>query len=303
MDTERTHVAFGPAGAPLYESGWTGDYIKAYLLSDVGKKREKNEDSCILVAPSNGDILARRGILFAVADGMGGAVAGEYASRLALDLLAEAYYALTERSVPQALEQAVARANESVFHASESNPVYSGMGTTLSALVILGNHGYIAQVGDSRIYLYRENVGVQQLTQDHSLVAEQVRIGLLQEADARNHSLKNLITRAVGIKQTVRVDLFSVRLEHHDTLLLCSDGLSNFVTDEEIALHLAGRNVQQSARTLVDIALQQGGIDNITAVVVHLFAPPPSTRLQPGAEYIELAGAHWWQRLSRYFQR
>ena len=129
------------------------------------------------------------------------------------------------------------------------------MGTTVSAVILIGDWAYVAHVGDSRVYLLRERSGVHQITRDHSLVAEQVRSGLISDAEARNHSLRNLITRAVGIKENVKIDLFAVRLRRGDTLLLCSDGLCSTVPDAEMGQHLAtgdlvGRHAQRGAAGL-----------------------------------------------------
>jgi len=292
---------YGPLDGRNYEYGWRGPYLQSHLLSDVGKKREKNEDSCIVCIPEPAAIAEERGMLFAVADGMGGASAGEYASRMALHILNTTYYKGPRQPVPIALRTAVETANEKVFEEAEFNPSYSGMGTTVSAVVVLGDWAYIAQVGDSRVYLLRERSGIHQLTHDHSLVAEQVRSGLISEEEARNHALKNLITRAVGIKETVRVDLFAVRLRLHDTLLLCSDGLCNMVSDTEIAAALALGDLKYCTRKLVEQALEGGGIDNITAVTLRVTSAAPKRELQEGAEEVELNSSGLLGRLRKLF--
>lgn len=292
---------FGPLDGRNYEYGWRGPYLQSHLLSDVGKKREKNEDSCILCVPETAAVAEERGMLFAVADGMGGASAGEYASRMALHTLNSTYYKGARQPVPVGLRTAVETANEKIFEEAEFNPSYSGMGTTVSAVVVLGDWAYIAQVGDSRVYLLRERSGIHQLTHDHSLVAEQVRSGLISEDEARNHALKNLITRAVGIKETVRVDLFAVRLRLHDTLLLCSDGLCNMVSDSDIAAALALGDLKYCTRKLVEQALEGGGIDNITAVTLRVTSAPPRRELHEGAEEVELSSSGIFGRIRRLF--
>ena len=292
---------FGPLDGRNYELGWRGSYLQSHLLSDVGKKREKNEDSCIMCIPEPAAMADERGMLFAVADGMGGASAGEYASRMALHTLTNVYFKGAAQPIPIGLRMAVEAANEKIFDEADQNPEYSGMGTTVSAVIVLGDWAYIAQVGDSRVYLLRERSGIHQLTHDHSLVAEQVRSGLISEEEARNHALKNLITRAVGIKETVRVDLFAVHLKPQDTLLLCSDGLCNMVSDAEIAASLAQGDLKFCTRKLVEQALEGGGIDNITAVTLRVTGVPPKRDLHQGAEEIELNSSGLLGRLRRLF--
>lgn len=292
---------YGPLDGRNYEFGWRGTYLQAHMLSDVGKKREKNEDSCLLCIPEPASLADERGLLFAVADGMGGASAGEHASRMALHTMSTTYFRGPAQPVPMGIRTAVETANEQIFEESENNPEYSGMGTTVSSIVVLGDWAYIAQVGDSRVYLLRERSGIHQLTHDHSLVAEQVRSGLISEEEARNHALKNLITRAVGIKDTVRVDLFAVHLKPEDTLLLCSDGLCNMVSDSEIAAALALGDLKYCTRKLVEQALEGGGTDNITAVTLRVTGTPPRREMQQGAEEIELSGSGLLGRLRRLF--
>lgn len=293
---------FGPVDGGQYEYGWQGDYLEAYLISDVGKKREKNEDSCIITAPSDPDLTDRRGVMFAVADGMGGASAGEYASRMTLNLLSHEYFASPNSTVPKAMRTALEQANASVFEESDVNPALSGMGTTCSAMVVYGDWAYIAQVGDSRVYLLRERAGIHQLTHDHSLVAEQVRSGLISEEEARTHTLKNLITRAVGIKPTVKVDLFALELQRGDTLLICSDGLSNMVSDQQISETLGIGDLRTNAHELINLALAGGGTDNITAVVLRVTDTPPKTPIQEGASEIRLTPSGLFGRIRQLFR-
>ena len=278
----------GPADGENFEHQWAGEYVQAHLLSDVGKKREHNEDSCVLCTPEDVALAEQRGLLLAVADGMGGASAGECASRMALETIVEKYYTSPSGSVPDRLREALEDANSRVFEESEAIPEYHGMGTTASVLVVHGDCAYIAQVGDSRVYVSRGKEGLLQITHDHSLVAEQVRSGYISAEEARNHSLKNLITRAVGIKSTVKIDLFSFRLKQGDTMLICSDGLSNLVKDEEISRVLEMDNLQGAARILVGRALDEGGSDNVTAVLVRVTQSPQKYTIEEGAEEVSL---------------
>ncbi|MBX7257124.1 MAG: Stp1/IreP family PP2C-type Ser/Thr phosphatase [Candidatus Hydrogenedentes bacterium] len=280
----------GPDKGGSFEYHWAGSYLQAHLLSDVGKKRTRNEDGCILCAPEDRLIVNERGVFLAVADGMGGVSGGDFASRLALQTMVDEYYNSTEQNVPSRLRDSIEQANRRIFEEAENHPEYFGMGTTVSAVTIIGDHAYIAQVGDSRVYLRRGKDPVCQLTDDHSLVAEQVRNGYISEQEARTHSLKNLITRAVGTKEAVKVDLFALKLRLNDTILICSDGLSNVVDDAEISKALAGDNLQGAARVLVGRALEAGGPDNITAVLARVCSQPPRSRLEEGAERVNLAG-------------
>ena len=284
----------GPKDGTNFECSWENAYLQAHLISDVGKKRERNEDSCILCAPAAEDLRKCRGYLIAVADGMGGASAGEHASNLALTTLTEQFYNGSETNIPQHLTESISCANRKVYDEAEGCAELQGMGTTLTTLSILGDCAYIGQVGDSRVYLQRKNTDLIQITHDHSLVAEQVRGGIISEEEARNHSLKNLITRAIGIKEGVEVDLFSLRLHKGDTLLLCSDGLCNMVEDPEIAEALQLESLQAAARLLVGQALEAGGQDNISVAIVRVVASPPKAEMQAGgAEVIAPAPGFW----------
>ncbi|MBI2435660.1 MAG: Stp1/IreP family PP2C-type Ser/Thr phosphatase [Candidatus Hydrogenedentes bacterium] len=295
------HTSFGPPHGGNDELSWQGQFLRAYLVTDIGKKRQKNEDSFILCAPDDHELADHRGLLFAVADGMGGASAGEHASQLALKVLSEHYYTAPYEPAPKALRRALQTANERIFREAEADPRYQGMGTTMSAVIVLGDWAYIAQVGDSRVYLLRERQGLSQITQDHSLVAEQVRSGLISPEEARNHSLKNLITRAVGIKESVNVDLFAVRLRRGDTLLICSDGLSNSVTERDIVSALSNGDLKSGTRKLVENALKTGGSDNITSVCVRVTENPPKTNLQEGAQEVPLAQETLMRRIRNLF--
>lgn len=297
----------GPPDGGNYEYAWAGAHMQVHFLSDVGKKRKKNEDSCILCAPEADALRDKRGMLFAVADGMGGASAGERASRMGLEILIEEYYAQRTgdlgQPIPARLRTAISEANRRIFEEAEAHTDRQGMGTTMSVVVVDGEYAYIAQVGDSRVYVARGRSGLVQITDDHSLVAEQVRNGYLSEEEARNHSLRNLITRAVGIKDSVNVDLFALRLERDDTLLVCSDGLSNLIKDDEIGRALNMGNLQAAARLLVGRALHEGGTDNITAALLRVVQSPPRRELQPGAQEVMLPAGGVFGRFRNLLRR
>ena len=283
----QTHT--GPEKGGNYEFHWCGSFLEVHLISDVGKKRSRNEDCCALCVPDDRQLLDDRGVLLAVADGMGGVSGGDFASRLALQTLAEEYYSRRESTTPARLNESVNQANRRIFQEAENHPEYYGMGTTISVMLIMGDHAYIAQVGDSRVYLLRKSEPIWQITDDHSLVAEQVRNGYISEQEARTHSLKNLITRAVGTKEAVAVDLFAVQIKQGDTFLICSDGLSNVVEDMELGKAMSAESLQGVARVLVGRALQAGAPDNVTAALIRVTAVPPKSKLEPGAQKVSPA--------------
>lgn len=273
----------GPDKGGNFEYHWSGQFLEAHLISDVGKKRSRNEDGCALCIPDDKDLARNRGLFFAVADGMGGVSGGDFASRLALRTIVEEYYARSEPTVPSRLNEAISQANRRIFQEAENHPEYYGMGTTVSIVLIHGDHAYVAHVGDSRVYHSRNGDSLCQITEDHSLVAEQVRNGYISEEEARSHSLKNLITRAVGTKDSVKVDLFALRIKPGDTFLICSDGLSNMVDNDQFAAALAGDNLQGAARLLIGRALEAGAPDNVTAVLIRVTGVPFRTRMDEGA--------------------
>ena len=249
-------------------------------LTDVGRKREHNEDNMAYVIPKDPQVMAMKGALFIVADGMGGHAAGEVASEIAVDSVSNAYYMDDNEDVATPLLQAIKRANTAIYQRAAENMLRSGMGTTCVAAVLRGNMSYIANVGDSRAYLVRGNQ-VRQVSQDHSWVAEQVRAGLLTEEQARTHAQRNVITRCLGTQPDVEVDVFREPLQEGDCLILCSDGLSGLVSDEEL-LRIVEQSVpQESVYHLVERANENGGPDNITAIVVRvheLGVEPPGVR-------------------------
>ena len=243
--------------------------------TDIGLVREGNEDS-FLVDNDLG--------LFIVADGMGGHRAGEKASSMSVEIVRERMIEQREILLTQGehsgepsenspavnvLREAMQEANSTVFKTSADNPEFQGMGTTVTSVLILGNQAFIGHVGDSRAYLLRQDQ-LYQVTMDHSLVAEQVRLGLMTEAQARVSQYRNIITRSIGVDSEVEVDLYYVALERGDMLLLCSDGLNGMVTDDEIADVLRGHFTDQCPKMLVELACAHGGEDNITALCVYI---------------------------------
>ena len=294
----------GQVDGENYEYHWAGSHIEAHLLSDVGKKREHNEDSCILCVPEDAALSKRRGFLFAVADGMGGASAGEFASAMALAILTDHYYSNTELGIPQRLCAALGEANRRIFDEAEHNEDRRGMGTTASVVVIVDEWAYIAQVGDSRVYVQRSKDGRPvQITEDHSVVAEQVKGGYITEQEAKTHTLRNLITRAVGIANHVTPDLFAFRLRKGDTLLICSDGLSNLVTNSELSDALVNKDLDSASHNLVNHALDRGGSDNITTILIRITQDPKPREQESGATEVVIEETGLFSRLLGSFRK
>src|SRR2546425_12774471 len=221
------------------------------------------------VIPKDPQVMTKKGALFIVADGMGGHAAGEVASEIAVDTVSNVYYQDDSDDVAISLLHAIKRANGLIHQRAAENMLRSGMGTTCVAAVLRGNTAYIANVGDSRAYIVRGGQ-VKQVSQDHSWVAEQVRAGLLTEDQARTHAQRNVITRCLGTQADVEIDVFTERLKEADTLVLCSDGLSGLISDEDMRRIVSQFVPQESVYHLVERANDNGGPDNITAIVVHV---------------------------------
>ncbi len=238
-------------------------------LTDVGRKREHNEDNMAYVIPKDPEVMANKGALFIVADGMGGHAAGEVASEIAVDTVSNMYYQDDSDDVAVSLLRAIKRANASIHQRAAENMLRTGMGTTCVTAVFRGNMAYIANVGDSRAYLLHGNQ-VKQISQDHSWVAEQVRAGLLTDDQARTHAQRNVITRCLGTQAEVDVDVFHEELNEGDSLVLCTDGLSAMVGEEELQRIVHQFVPQESVYHLVERANENGGPDNITAIVVRV---------------------------------
>ncbi|RJX19166.1 MAG: Stp1/IreP family PP2C-type Ser/Thr phosphatase [Ammonifex sp.] len=229
-------------------------------ISDKGLVREKNEDA-LLAYPEIG--------LFAVADGMGGHLAGEIASKLALKILAEAVYTHSPVDPLPALMAATEQANRQVYTLAVEKEEYGGMGTTLTACFIQAQTLYWAHVGDSRGYLVREGK-ISQFTRDHSLVSDYVREGKITPEEAETHPYRNVLSRALGTEPTVLADTGKVQLQTGDLLLLCTDGLTLHLADTEIMeLVMEGTLVKQ-AQKLLNLVLERGGKDNVTFILIEI---------------------------------
>ena len=235
--------------------------LRAAGWSDVGRRRRTNED-CLGQDAGIG--------LYLVADGMGGHTAGQVASTLAIDTVLEAVRAGTvgDGSLTERLRRAVAMANTRIFSAGEARAELAGMGTTLVALLVEGSRAAVAHVGDSRVYRVRAG-RIRQLTDDHSLVGELQRRGEISADAAREHPHRHVLTRAVGVRPEAEPDLGELALEPGDVFVLCTDGLTHHVRDEEIAKAVEGEgDLGEASRRLVGLANARGGEDNITVLLV-----------------------------------
>jgi serine/threonine protein phosphatase PrpC len=274
--------------------------LVAAKLTDVGRARPHNEDYVDYYIPPDSRQLSRKGALYLVADGMGGHQAGEVASQGAVELAIAQYYSDATHDVGTSLVRAFRAANQQIHAQAQSDPSKGGMGTTLVAAVILGRRVYVANVGDSRAYLINRQ-GITRITEDHSWVEEQVRAGLLTPEQAKRHPQRNLVTRALGSKPAVEVDLFEGEIGSGDALLLCSDGLTGRVEDHELAAMVREHPPQRAAQSMVDLANERGGNDNITVLIVSaqeepatvkapVLAPPPAKRARSFPVVPVLAG-------------
>ncbi|MFN8524111.1 MAG: Stp1/IreP family PP2C-type Ser/Thr phosphatase [Chloroflexota bacterium] len=236
--------------------------------TDKGRVRSDNEDS-ILCEPADDARVTGQGLFCAVADGMGGHAAGEVASRMAVETARDVFYNVEAESAGLALAQAIRVANHEIYVAGEDDPSRNHMGSTMTALVIQGDAAVVAHVGDSRCYLLQDGA-IRQVTRDHSWVAEQVEAGTLTAEEARTHPRRNVITRALGLRPDVEVEVYTEPLAAGTVLVLCSDGLHGLVTDQEINTIASSLAPQLAAERLVDLANERGGPDNISAIVVHM---------------------------------
>jgi protein phosphatase len=254
--------------------------VAASVLSDVGCVRELNEDSAAYVQPYDEAVLAGKGMLFVVADGMGGHSAGEVASNMAVEVIRRVYYE-EDREAQAALKKAVEKANREIFEAAARDETMKGMGTTCTALVLQNGRAISAHVGDSRMYLVRDGQ-IYLLTEDHSAVMEMVKHGIISAEEARHHPDKNVILRALGSHAEVEVSTWQEPLpvREGDRFVLCSDGLYDLVEDEEIRQAVSAAEPRAACESLVALAKQRGGHDNITVAIVSL---KPVAEAQPRA--------------------
>lgn len=238
--------------------------LKTFSVTDIGRKRKMNQDFVY----SSEQPIGRLPNLFLVADGMGGHNAGEYASKVTVETIVECIADTEETEAMRIMDRAIQSANTKIRKLAATSPLLTGMGTTVVVATCEGDCLYVANVGDSRLYVVGRQ-GIRQITRDHSWVEEMVLRGGIGREEARNHPDKNIITRAVGVEDTVKVDFFSVGLEEGDTVLMCTDGLTNMLEDREILTIMNGaRDIVERAQALVDAANENGGKDNISVILI-----------------------------------
>ena len=242
--------------------------MKVFSATDVGKIRSINQDYIF----TSQDPVGNLPNLFVVADGMGGHNAGDFASHYGVSVMVETIRRDTNFNPVKIIRNGITAANREVLRSAIENPAMAGMGTTMVAASVVGEYLYVANVGDSRLYLIDENI--KQISQDHSLIAEMVRLGELSPEEAKNHPDRNIITRAVGTEENVEIDFFDLKLEHGQWFVMCSDGLTNMVPDSEI-LRIIGESSEKGedpSAALVALANTNGGKDNIAVIAVQPFS-------------------------------
>lgn len=241
--------------------------MKTFSKTDVGLIREVNQDYVFVSETPIGSLPN----LLVVADGMGGHKAGELASRLAVEHVKQELEQAVEDNPEVMIKNAIISANNKLIEVAKDDERLKGMGTTLIVATVIERTLYFANVGDSRMYLL--NQGIKQLSKDHSLVQEMVRLGGINQEEAKHHPDKNIITRAVGAREKIEIDFFEYRLQKDDKILMCTDGLSNMVEDDEIfRIVKHSRDVVEAVERLIERAKENGGSDNIGVVVAEPFA-------------------------------
>lgn len=243
--------------------------MKAFSRTDVGVKRQVNQDYVFHTEEAVGNLPN----LFIVADGMGGHNAGDYASNFATNFVVDSIRNNSEKNPIKLIRSAIEEANSTLFADAAAHPDKDGMGTTFVAATVMDDgYLYVANVGDSRLYLINDDIT--QITRDHSLVEEMVRAGKLEREAARLHPDKNIITRAVGAVKSLKVDFFDMKLKEGDRILLCTDGLSNLVPEDQIKeiIESGEGDVEKIVNALIDKANESGGNDNIAVIYADPFA-------------------------------
>ena len=242
--------------------------LEAYSVTDIGRKRQLNQDYVFSSAKPMGNMPN----LFIVADGMGGHNAGDYASKCTVETVVGEIRNSFEKNPTIIVKKAIDTANRKIRELAAADENLLGMGTTLVVATVICKYLQVANVGDSRLYLVGKH-GIRQITRDHSLVEEMIRLGGLSREDARRHPDKNIITRAIGAKDEVEAEFFTEELELGDIILMCSDGLSNMLEDKEIEKIVQNEELEelkQKAEALINAANNNGGKDNIAVVLVKI---------------------------------
>lgn len=245
--------------------------IEVASLSHIGQVRQRNEDALGHFEPTDENVRNDKGMLFIVADGMGGHRGGEIASKLAVDTVIASFYESDEKNLIDTFRKAFSAANRVIIERSHEDVALFGMGTTCTAMAIRPNEAYFAHVGDSRAYVLRGGE-LKQVTEDHSLVGEMVRSGIISDEDAKVHPRRNVITRSLGTHEDLITDTpdSPFPLIDGDVFLLCSDGLTSLVDEEDLEAVVASNSPREACDKLVDLANEMGGKDNVTVLVIKI---------------------------------
>ncbi len=246
--------------------------LNAVVLSDLGNIRTNNEDIGRFFRMADEDVIKQKGYLLVVADGMGGHEAGEVASRIAAETVSE-YYFNSEAGlgIEKSLSKSLTAANKRIYNMSAANKMYKGMGTTCTCIALVGDSIYFGHVGDSRAYLIKSNKTIEQITTDHTYVQELVNSGEITQEEAAHHPKRNILTNAMGTKPDTMVDtgMHPAKFGEHDRILLCSDGLYEYIKDEEMVSILLNHDLHEAASIFIGEAKKRGGHDNITVVLAE----------------------------------
>lgn len=241
--------------------------MKVFSITDVGRIRKMNQDYVFATDEPLGSLPN----LLVVADGMGGHKAGDFASKFTVETLKEELKLSLKEGPEEVLLDAVQTVNHKLIQTAETDIKLDGMGTTLVAATVIDHTLYFINVGDSRLYLINNNI--KQLSRDHSLVEEMLRLGGISEEEAKNHPDKNIITRAIGVKENVDADFYEFALKKGDVILMCTDGLCNMVSEDEIFAIIKGaRDIVEAGQLLINRANENGGKDNIGIVLAQPFS-------------------------------
>ena len=261
--------------------------IKVVIRTDLGNVRTNNEDAGLYLRVSDAKVFSEKGCILLVADGMGGHAAGEVASKMATDIISKEYFSNSSNDITKALSKAFALANKSILNAAARDSEKKGMGTTCTVLVVAGSTVYYAHVGDSRAYALR-NKKIERITTDHTYVQQLIKDGSISREEAEKHPQRNILTNAMGTKPEMPVDTGQCAfvLQAHDRLMLCSDGLYDYLMDEEIEAMLNQYELQEAATQLIAEAKKRGGHDNITVVLAEKL---PVTAAKPAKQTRDVA--------------
>jgi PPM family protein phosphatase len=245
--------------------------LKVVIKTDLGNVRTNNEDAASFFRMNDENIIREKGYLLIVADGMGGHAAGEVASNMAVEIISQEYYKDTkENNTEKILAKAFNTANKKIFDLASANEKYRGMGTTCTALAVVGQTIYFAHAGDSRAYLYKDKT-ITQITEDHTYVQQLVKDGSITAHEAETHPQRNILTNAMGTKPDMRVDTgkYTEPLADHDRLMICSDGLYDYLTNDELAEIMSMEVLDNVADYFIAEAKARGGKDNITVALAE----------------------------------